>query len=290
MLQKLKTFWATYRTYAILAVIAAIVAAFVLLVNGYRDARASLKAMTAIASTNSEKAQKLGDDMKAQGEVLASEREANKLAQQVFSKQLMDYMASSDASIRAIYSAMGRINAEVHQGGAVPVTPTATGGFTDVHLIQGRTGPATTEVKLDYDPAAPDATKRLVSTWTNYREDFYPTLGEWQKQDGGFVAAFHLRREVWKTGPDGHDTKVGDEVINLQDAQARYNPDTFRSNPGGYALPRWSFIGGIGHDFDTKKTVPVGILGYRMTQNIGVHGGAVGNTFLVGASWQFNFK
>ena len=286
-----RTHRAKFITIAVVAMI--VTAAAVVFVNDYRDKAAQIRELTAALSTTSEKVRQIGESTVAQGHVVDDVKAQHLESLNVMGKQITDYMNSNNAALRAIFTAQGRIEEEVRAGHNVAVTPDATGGFHGVDLVQARTGPPTAQLSLNYNPSATDPTKRLLSTWTNYREDFYPSLGEWTKKDKGFVAAFRLRREIFRPDPNkpGEMIKVGDEAINLNDARADYSAGTFESTPS-LEVPRWSFIGGFGRDFgkDTgqSRVVPVGILGYRVADHWGAHAGAVGNTFIVGASLNFS--
>ncbi len=270
---------------------AVVLACLVFVVNDYLDTKAQLRTQTAIASTNSELMRKLGDAVVAQGNVLQSEKELRRQADEVMGRQVTSYMEANNAAIRALYTAIGRVEASIRAGGPVTVLPGADGSFKNVTLTQARPtpAPALAQVALNYDPAAPDPTKRLTSTWTNYREDFHPSLGEWAKKDGGFVAAFKLRREVFRPDPTaaGGMVKVGDEVIDVGSANATYSPVAFPDS-AAQAVPRWSIMGGFGRDIDLRKNSLVGILGYQVTPSVSVHGGAVGSTAIIGASWHFS--
>lgn len=267
---------------------AIVVSGAVLFINDYLDTKAALRTQTAIASTNSELMRKLGDALVAQGNVLQSEKALREQMNATMGKQVADFMESQNNVARALYTAIGRIEATIQQGGDVHVNPGPDGSFQGVKLPQARPGPPLSQVELSYDPTAPDPTKRLASTWTNYREDFFPSLGEWIKKDGGYVAVFKLRREVWRPDPGG-PVKIGEETINLENAKASYNPDAFKSS-ASESVPRWSIMGGLGRDLNLNKTVFVGIGGYRVNNSFSVHGGTVGNTALVGASWHFGLK
>lgn len=259
-------------------------------VNTLMDQRAELAQQKAIIGTLSEKVVKIDGNLTTANHVLDSEHEATKQVISTMGQQINDYMANNNATIRALYTALGRIEQEVREGKPVTVNPDKDGGFHDVRLTQARTGPATTEVALTYSPTATDPTKRLLPVWTNYREDFFPSLGEWQRKDKGYAAAFKLQRKVYKADPtaSGGFVLVGVEDIDLKDAQASYNKDVAFPAPAALQVPRWSLLLGAGRDFDRKKTVPVGIVGYRMTDRFGLHTGAVGSTFVLGGSYQFS--
>lgn len=274
----------------ILVTVAVILVGGTIAVNAFLDQRAELAQQKAIIGTLSEKVVKIDGNLTTANHVLDDQREVTKQVIGRMGQQINDYMTNNNATIRALYTALGRIEQEVRDGKPVTVTPDKDGGFHDVRLTQARTGPATTEVALTYSPNAPDPTKRLLPVWTNYREDFLPSLGEWQRKDKGFAAAFRLKRNVYRadpTAPGGY-VLVGTEDIDLKDAQASYNQDVAFPVTGALKVPRWSVILGAGRDLNLKKTVPVGLIGYRMTDRFGIHTGAVGNVFVLGGSYQFS--
>ena len=259
----------------------------VIFLNDYFDTRAKLREQVAMTSTMNEVMRKMGDAMISGGQV-SSATAVQAAAVTALGKQVTALEASQGASIRMVLTALGQIAQQVHAGAPVAVTPGKDGAFQDVNLVQTRTGPALTEVKLAYDPAATDANKRLNSTWTSYKENFVANVGEWQKKDKGYVAAITMHRDVFKANPDDPSgfTKVGTETIDLQNATAQYSQDAFVGLVG--PPPRWNAILGLGHDMGSGKNALAGILGYQLTTNTSLHLGQVGNYTLIGGGYRFN--
>lgn len=277
-----KTKVITYLTLAVLLVLGAILG-----INDYRDTKAKLREQIAINSTNSEVMRKIGEAMVAQGQV-APAAAVKADATLALGKQITAYMAAQDASIRALYTAVGQLAQQVKTGAPVAVAPAKDGSFRAVNLVQARTGPALTEVKLDYHPGAADPNQRLTSSWTSYREDFTASLGEWQKKDHGYVAAITLKRDVFRADPQAATgyTQVGSEQVDMKDATATYNQDNFTSIAA--APPRWSLMLGAGHDPSAGKTTAAGILGYQLSDHWSGHLGQVGNVTLLGGAYHFS--
>jgi len=218
--------------------------------------------------------QKLGDAYQAQGKVFSTQKEAQQAAQQALGKQYADAMAKKDAKLISLYTAMGEIGSQTHAGTEVHVTPTTSGGFTNVTLVQARTGPALSEVAVNFDPT----TKSVASNWTSYKEDFFPTVGEWQLKDGGYTGGFRLKRTVSRPDGKGGYVAVGSEEIPLTEATATFGPISFGGTQALAPVPRLSLFGGIGRDTSQKKEVPVLGADYRWTTQVGSGLGIAGNT------------
>lgn len=265
----------------------AVTLGMIMFINDYRDTKAKLAEQVAVNSTNSEVMRKLGDSLVAAGHV-GTATTVNAQAAAAMSPQVIAEMAAQGAAIRMLVTAVGVLSQQIKTGTPVAVTPGKDGSFQAVNLVQARTGPALTEVKLDYDPAATDASKRLTSNWTSYQESFTTSLGEWQKKDKGYTAAITLKRDVFKDDPKnpGAPVKVGSEVIPLTNAVANYNMDNFTDVAA--APPRWSLMLGAGHDGSAGKNVAVGILGYQLFDNWSGHLGQVGNTTILGGAYHFS--
>jgi FlaG/FlaF family flagellin (archaellin) len=286
----LASFW-TFKTKVISGTIAIVVvlAGGIYAVNSYLDMRTKLAEQTAINSTNQDVMKKIGDALTASADVTSSKPALDAQAVKELGQQVVTYMASTKADIRALYTAMGVLAEQVKAGAAVKVDAGKDGSFKNVNLVEARpAGPALAEVNLNWDPTQTDASKRLSSSWTNYREDFTASLGEWQKKDNGYISAIAMHRDVYKADPTapGGFAKIGTENIDMKDAHATYNQANFSTIT--VPQPRWNLILGGGKDNGAGKTVAAGILGYRMTDNIGVHLGQVGNTSILGIGYQFN--
>lgn len=286
-LATLKAKWEAYRGYVIAAGVLLAVAAIVWFVNDYRDLRSLALRQASEISTLSTEFKRVGDAVVGQGALLKTESEGWRTAQALQGKELADAMRQQNASIMALFEAQGRILSEVvhNQGASAPVQPGADGSFSGVKMIQGRSaGPALADVTLRYNPKDPDATKRLLGDWSNYREEFFPSVIEWQKADKGFAGTFRLRREVYR--PDG--SKVGVEEIPLTSAKATFDPQTL---PGrGVDTPRFTISGGAAWDWQKRTWGPALLGDYRVTSTWGVGGGWAGNQALLMTSFRFNLR
>lgn len=287
VLQVLKAKWATYRVYVIGVAVAAATAVVIWFINDYRDLRSAATRQAAEISTLGVEFKRVGDAVVGQGGLLRSESEGWKAASALQGKQLTDAMRQQNANIMAIFEAQGKILAEVvqNQGAAAAVHPGTDGSFSGVQMVQGRSsGPALTDVTLRYNPGDPDPSKRLLGNWSNYREDFFPSVVEWQKADKGFSGTFRLRREVYR----GDGTKVGSEEIPVLMAKATFDPQTL---PGRSTdVPRFTISGGAAWDWQKRTWGPVVLGDYRMTSNWGVGGGWAGNQAIMLTSYRFNLR
>lgn len=285
---RIKEVWAAGKVRIILTLIGAFVAIFIW--NDIRDTKAALQQQIAKTSTLETKFQVIGDSVVGQGKILENQNKA--LTEAMANQgQIVAQMRAQGNQMQAMFDAQGRILAELVRNKQVEgpgVTPGQDGSFKDAKMVQGRTGgPALADVTLTYNPKATDPTKRLLGDWSNYREDFHPSVVEWKKKDGGYFGTFNLRRTVYR--PDG--TKVGEENIPLTDATASFSPSTL---PGGAPdVPRWTLTLGparsltFGTDPNQSKWMPAALLDYRMTQHLGVTGGVVGNYLVGGFSYRF---
>lgn len=287
VLATLKAKWDAYRGYLIGGGVLLAVAALVWFINDYRDLKGLAMRQAAEVSTLSTEFKRVGDAVVGQGALLKTESEGWREASALQGKQLTDAMRQQNASIMALFEAQGRILSEVvhNQGASAAVQPGVDGSFTGAKMVQGRTaGPALTDVTLRYNPKDPDPSKRLLGDWTNYREDFFPSVVEWQKADKGFSGTFRLRREVFR--PDG--SKVGSEEIPITYAKATFDPQTL---PGRSAeVPRFTISGGAAWDWQKRTWGPAVLGDYRVTSNWGVGGGWAGNQALLMTSFRFSLR
>lgn len=284
---RLKEIWATGKIRIILTLIGVLVAVFIW--NDYRDTKAALEKQVAKTSTLETQFQVIGTSVVGQGKILEDQGKAL-LAATASQGQIIAQMKAQGAQMQAFFEAQGRINAELvrNQGTTTPVTPGQDGAFKEARMLQSRSGgPALTEVNLTYNPKATDPTKRLLGDWTNYREDFHPSVVEWKKKDGGYLGTFNLKRTVYRL--DG--TKVGEENIPITDATASFSPSVL---PGGAPdVPRWTISVGparlltMSTDPNQSKWMPAALLDYRVTNNFGIGGGVVGNYAVGMFSYRF---
>lgn len=284
---KLKEIWATGKIRIILTLIGIFAAVFFW--NDYRDTKAALEKQVAKTSTLETKFQVIGDSVVGQGKILENQGKAL-LDATAAQGQIIAQMRAQGNQMQAMFDAQGRILAELvrNRGTEGGVTPGQDGSFKDARMLQGRsTGPALTEVNLTYNPKATDPTKRLTGDWTNYREDFHPSVVEWKKKDGGYFGTFNLKRTVYRL--DG--TKVGEENIPITDATASFTPSVL---PGGAPdVPRWTISVGparlltLSTDPNQSKWMPAALLDYRVSNHFGIGGGIVGNYAVGMFSYRF---
>jgi hypothetical protein len=257
-----------------------------LAVHDYRDTKAKLAQALAVQSTQADVMKKLGDALTAAAQV-KPQATVTDAATAALGKQVTAYMAATSAQIRSLTTAVGTIATQVQTGKPVTVVADASGGFKNTTVVEARpqNAPPLAEVALSWDPKAKD----LSSVWTTYREDFSASIGEWQKKDTGYTSAVALHRDIYKadpTAPGGY-LKIGTEPITMQNAEVTYNEKNFDTAQA--PLPRWDAILGAGHDNSgSGRTVAVGILGYRLSDNLSLHLGQVGSTSILGGGYQFS--
>ena len=271
--------------YAIICGIVAI-ACMVVTALYIKELRAQNIALSQKLSTMISQFEKVGDAYQAQGLTYATDKAAWEEARKQLGSAIADSMQKSDAQIRVLYDVLASLKSEHKDGQPTTVTPTATGAFKNVTLVQQRTGPSLTEVSLSYDPANPSAT-RLTSSWFSYQENFDFSLGEWKKKDTGYVAGVRVKRQVLRPDEKGNLVVVGIEEVPLTSATATFGPAAFGGEQAVTPVPRFSVYGGGGWDSDKKKAVPVLGMDYRLTPNMGIGAGIAGNTVFGSMSYRF---
>ena len=251
------------------------------------DLRIQRTALSVKADTLDVQYAQIGKAYQAQGEAYKTELAAKDAAYAAFGNKMVDAMTATDNKLRVLYSAIGEVKSEVKTGAAVSVTPGVGGSFKNETLVQARSGPALTEVTLNYDPSQTLPSKRLTSNWLTYREDFYPVVGEWQAKNGAYTGTIRMTRKVFRPDASGEYTQVGgEEEVPLKTATASFGPSAFGGVQALAPVPRLTLFGGIGRDTEQKKEVPVIGMDYRWTTQLGTGLGIVGNTVFTTVSWR----
>ena len=188
------------------------------------DLRKSNQSLNEEKNTLDVNFKKLGDSYQTQGAAFASQQAGEEKAREQMGKTFESVMEQAHNQLAVLYTANAQLKDEVKNIHPINVTPDKKGDFS-VKLDQVRTGPSLTSLNLAYDPSNTDASKRLLGTWDNNREDFSMSLGEWVKKDtSGYVAGIRMRRTVYRKNLDGTYTAVGEEelpLINGQGGNAR---------------------------------------------------------------------
>ena len=257
--------------------------------NEIRDLRGQLAQQKAETGTLANDFGKLGEAYKGQGALILSQGAAQAKAIQDQGAALTSAMTAQGNQIRATFEAQGKILASLTQAITTKgVTPDANGGFTGAQLVQVRpTGPATTDVTLNFDPKNTDPMKRLTGQWNNYREDFSPSVIAWQKKtDQSYSGTFRLTRTLFKPDPTvpGGYRSLGTEEIPLAGATASFDiPNTVK----GPEVSRWSIMGGPVYDSLKHTWNPGAGVGYRITPQLGISTGFAGSNAFVWGSYTF---
>lgn len=267
-----------------LQIIATIVAVTIIGVQSYYiyDIMNKNKALSQKNSTLDTEFRKLGESYLAQGAVFGTEKEALEKARQVLGKAFSDSLEDAHAQLRMLVTAVGEIKSDVRSISPETVKPSTDGSF-QTSLEQRREGPSLAKVELTYN----GGTKQIGGSWVNYKENFVASMGEWKKQDTGYVAGIRLKRKVYKPLADGNFTEVGEEDIPLSNASATYGPVAFGGEQALDPVPRFAVFGGIGKDTSTNKLVPVLGFDFRITSKIGIGSGIAGNTIFGTMSYRF---
>jgi len=278
-------FWNKFRVKIILIALASIA---VIGVSYYiYDLRHRNTALAQQNSTLQSEFGKLGVSYRAQGAAFKSEKEAEAQARKLLGDSFSDAMAKSNANIRVLYTAVAEVKDELKKLHEIRIDPDSNGGFANATLEQHRTGPSLSKVSLTYDPLNIDPSLRLTGFWTSYNEEFTTTVGEWVKQDNGYVAGIKMRRKVSKPLGNGAYTLVGEEDLPLVNGVARYSPIAFGGSQALSPVPRFSIYGGGGWDTDRKKAVPVLGMDFRVTTTTGIGAGIAGNVVFGTVSYRF---
>lgn len=251
--------------------------------NDYRDTKKALKSVEAQNGVLSVQFGKLADAYLGQGALIQSNHQATQEAVAAQGKQLTEAMKQQGAMVQAIFTAQGKIIAEVlHGKPTTGVTPTATGGFSDAKMVQTRSEgrPPLTSVTLNYDPTNADPMGRLSGTWTNNTEVFHSSVIEWKnKGDKSLVGTFKLAREVF----DANGKLVGQEEVPLTNAKASFD---IKSLP--LASPRrWAAHLGPVYSYKDGRMTPGGGVSYRPTTNTGLLVGVTKDNCFLWGSWSF---
>jgi hypothetical protein len=262
----------------------AFVVLLVLLVIGFnqnRDLKAQLQQAKAVAGTVATKFAPVGEAFTGQGVMLKSDQDGAAQAAVAQGTTLATTMVKQGNKVRAVFVSQGTVKAEtVVDHPAVAPTPGANGAFSGVTLVQGRSsGPALTDVTLSYDPNG-SLDQRLTGSWANYREEFTPTVVDWQrKTDKAMIGTFRLTRTVYKA--DG--TKLGTEEIPLSSATSTFSPSDIPA-PG---VSRWTLAGGPVYDTLTHTYNPGIGIHYQITSQLGILPGIAGHQVFLWGSYTF---
>lgn len=255
----------------------------IMLWNDYRDTKKALVSVQAQNGVLATEFKKLADAYVGQGALLKSVQQAQQEATAVQGKQLVDAMKQQGNQIQAIFTAQGKIIAEVlHGKPSTGVTPTATGGFENAKMVQPRSEgkPPLTSVTLNYDPTNADPTSRLSGSWANNTEVFHSSVIEWKNnKDKSLVGTFKLAREVF----DANGKLVGKEEVPLVDAKASFDIKTLP-----LASPRrWAAHMGPVYSYKDGRVTPGGGVSYRPSTNTGVMAGVTKDNCFLWGSWTF---
>lgn len=263
--------------YVILAII------LVMLWNDYRDTKKELASVQAQNGVLATEFKKLADAYVGQGALIKSAHQANQEAIAAQGKQLTEAMHQQGNQLQAIFTAQGKVIAEVlHGKPTAGVTPTVTGGFENAKMVQSRSGnkPPLTGVTLNYDPTNADPTARLSGSWANNTEVFHSSVIEWRNnKDKSLVGTFKLAREVF----DADGKLVGKEDIALANATSSFDIKTL---PIGSAR-RWAAHAGPVYSFKDGRLTPGGGVSYRPTTNTGLMLGVTKDNSFLWGSWTF---
>ena len=258
--------------------------------NEIKDLRGQLAQQKAETGTLATNFGKLGEAYTGQGALIQSQNAALAKAITDQGSQLTSAMTAQGQQIRATFEAQGKILASLTQAvTSKGVTPDANGGFTGAQLVQVRpSGPPVADVTLNFDPKNTDPMKRLTGQWSNYREDFLPSVIAWQKKtDQSYSGTFRLTRTVFKPDPSapGGYRSLGTEDVPLTGANASFDiPNTVK----GPEVSRWSIMGGPVYDSLKRTWNPGAGVAYKLSPNLGVATGFAGNNAFVWGSYTFS--
>ena len=246
-----------------------------ILIEGYKvyDLNHKNTALAEQTTTLDANFKKIGASYQAQGELFKTEQAGLLAAQDAMGKQFTDAMVQAQNKLEALYTAMGEVRSEVKTLPATKVVTDSQGDF-QAAFEQVRTGPSLAKVAVTFN----GPTKTLTGNWTSYKENFTTTVGEWQQKDQGYTAGIRLTRKVFRPVGDGTFTEVGTEDIPLTNATAQFGPVAFGGTQALNPVPRFTIFAGGGKDSSNNKIVPVIGCDYRLTTNLGIGTGIIGNT------------
>jgi hypothetical protein len=275
----------------VIVAIAVVAVVTVIAVNYVRDLRAELKDETARRATLEQKFEALGSSVVSKNE-LQSEKQATQSANEAFGRQVADYMNKTNSVLQSYTTAMATIQSQVTQlnlkmADFGKTQNPETGALTGYPLEESRTVPLGS-VNLYYDPTKRNPQEAFRGTsWMHYQENFKIDQGGWQStKNGGYKTTLRLSRTVLKPDPanPGKMVMVGQEEIPIGDANTVITPDGMKQD--AVKVPRWTVSFGIGSDADRKKT-PAAFVDYRITNRLGIFGGAISRAAVAGISLRF---
>jgi hypothetical protein len=280
-----------------LILIGALIAGGVIGFNYFRDQAARTAALEQKTDTLSQKFQTVGTSAvtaatTATAPVIATDATA------AFGAQVTSLMASEDAKISALTTAIGLVNAQqtaLANQTETKFTPqqqaTSGGALTGYPMEESRKGPALDSVNLHYDPTQVDPNKAFAgTTWQAYQEQFTAAFGDWVKQkDGSYRNTVSLNRAVSKPDPNnpGQMLAVGTESIPITGANTVYSPKGLL-DPATVVVPRWTLGVGIANSKAGKTAY--GSIDYRVTQRFGVFAGTADDGLIGGVSIRLDSK
>ena len=248
---------------------------FIITFNYVKDLRAKNRLLISENSILSEKFSKISDAYKEQGVVYATERKAWEDASKALGSDFINQLKGSDAKIRVLHEVIASLDQDIRSG-SIKVT-TSNSGFSQTLRQDRGSAPPLTEVALTYNQDL----KKLNYTWTNFKEVYKFSLGEWVKKDNGYVSGVRVQRSI--LGPNAEP--LGTEELPLVSAEARYNPEVITPDKS-ISVPRWTLYGGPGWDLTKHRAVPVLGVDYRFTPKLGISTGLAGSIIYTNVSWR----
>jgi hypothetical protein len=265
--------------------------------NYFRDQAARLAAQEQKTDTLSQKFQAVGTSAVTSA-TTATQPAITTDATAAFGAQVTSLMASEDAKISALTTAIGLVNAQqtaLAQQTETKFTPaqqaTSGGALTGYPMEETRKGPALDSVNLHYDPTQIDPNKAFAGTsWQAYQEQFTAAFGDWVKQkDGSYRNTVSLNRAVSKPDPNnpGQMLSVGTESIPITGANTVYSPKGLL-DPSQVVIPRWTL--GLGLANSKAGKTAYGAIDYRVTNRFGIFAGTADNGLVGGVSVRLDSK
>ena len=240
----------------------------------YRDTKALVASQKSAIATLTQEFQRVGEAVISHGAIIREDRDAWLTMQRLQGDEVTEFMKRQDAQIKALFEATGKVIASKGTTHSTPIPTTPE--FQGAKLIQSRGKlPALAEVSVSRIPGD----TKLTGQWTNYAEEFHPSVVAWEKADTGYVGTFRLTRTV--LGPGGDKQQ---EEISLVDAKSTFSPSLFHTPP---PQPRWTVTGGLGRELRGSTWVPVGVIDYRFSKQWGLACGLAGHTGFVGTSYRW---
>lgn len=270
----------------------------VILVNYVRDLRKELAGAEHANATLVQQFQQAGKSAVA-GNTETDSTDVLAHATTALGPEVISMMASQDARISSLTTAIGMTNASIVALADQPAHFTtqqqgaATGALTGYPMEETRKdGPPLSSVSLFYDPTKRDPNQAFAGTeWHAYREEFQTTVGEWVRQkDGGYRTTVALNRTVSKIDPTDPSKliQVGTEKIPITGATTVYTPKGMMQ-AADFTVPRWTLGLGLTNSKQTGYTA-FGQIDYRVTNRFGLFVGTANSGLLGGLSIRLDAK